>query len=339
MNGDLVKITTFGWKERIAFIGVEMKPLGSDWKIHCLCIVKDEDDILGEVIEHASNWADNIFIADNGSEDKTVDVIHEMQVLYPQVIFLGILDEPFTNEIRGKMFNMVKHVSQLGDWWCRLDADEIYVDNPRRFLAELPRYVDIVLSSAFNFYFTEKDLEKYNEDPEHFLSLPVTKRLRHYLNNWSEYRFVKHTTPFDWTPSERWPRNLYCRARRRIRVQNYPYRSPSQIAKRLKIRRKAIDEAHGRVFVHEMTNAQRERYQGRRVGDQPVDVANTPTVVDFRERLWNSSDLDFSDDGHLISRSNLLPAYIVKPSLVPAFLWKTAIRLKRDLFRMFRVVT
>jgi glycosyltransferase involved in cell wall biosynthesis len=308
-------------------------------KIHCLCIVKDEEDILGEVVQDASNWAENIFIADNGSEDGTLDVIRALKIRFPHVTFLDTLDEPFTNEIRGKMFNMVKHVSQLGDWWCRLDADEIYIDNPRRFLGELPGYVDVVINSAFNFYFTEKDLEKYDEDPEYFLSLPVIERLRYYHNNWSEYRFVKHTTSFDWPPSDRWPRNLYCRSRKRIRVRNYPYRSPGQIIKRLNVRRKAIDETHGRVFVHEMTKAQRARFHGRRVKDPLANSVNTEQMVDFRERIWNSSDLDLWDGGDLISRPNLLPTYIVKPRFVPALLWKTAVRLKRNVGRVLRIIS
>jgi len=316
-----------------------MKPSESEVKIHCLCIVKDEDDILGEVVQDASNWADSIFIADNGSEDRTVEVIREMQIRFPQVTFLGILDEPFTNEIRGKMFNMVKHVSQLGDWWCRLDADEQYIDNPRRFLGALPAYVDTVISSAFNFYFTEKDLDQYNEDPELFLSLSVVERLRYYSNNWSEYRFVKHTKSFDWPPSGRWPRNLYCRARKRIRLRNYPYRSPGQIIKRLKIRRKAIDETHGRVFVHEMTKAQRVRFNGRRARDSLMNTVNVQQVVNFRERVRNSSELDFWDQGDLISRPNLLPTYMVKPEFVPALLWKTAIKLKRNVGRVFHIVS
>ncbi|MDY6986985.1 MAG: glycosyltransferase family 2 protein [Thermodesulfobacteriota bacterium] len=316
-----------------------MTPSEPEVRIHCLCIAKDEEDILGEVIQDAANWADNIFIADNGSEDRTVDVIHEMELRFSQVTFLGILDEPFTNEIRGKMFNMVKNVSQLGDWWCRLDADEIYIDNPRRFLGELPGHADIVMSSHFNFYFTERDIEKYNEDPEYFLSLPVVERLRYYHNNWSENRFVKHTRSFDWSPRDRWPRNLYCRARHRIRVGNYQYRSPGQIMKRLKVRRKAINETGGKVFVHEMTKAQRACFHGKPVRDPSVEALHDEQVVDFRERVWNSSDFDFWDQGDLVSRPNLLPTYVVKPRFFPALLWKAAIRLKRKVSRVFRTVS
>jgi hypothetical protein len=34
--------------------------------IHCLCIVKNEADIIGEVLTEAAKWANNIFVADNG---------------------------------------------------------------------------------------------------------------------------------------------------------------------------------------------------------------------------------------------------------------------------------
>src|SRR4030095_6687292 len=133
-----------------------------------------------------------------------------------------------------------------GDWWCGLDADEFYLDDARQFLAEAPLDVDTVWTSHFQFYFTDRDFEA---DPRAFMATPVWERIRHYRNNSSEIRLVKHTRPFVW--HNHWP-YLRCSSwRKRIRIAHYQYRSPLQIAKRLQARRLVIQETGGRVFCQE----------------------------------------------------------------------------------------
>ena len=46
---------------------------------------------------------------------------------------------PFRRGMRADVFNEFRHLSEPGDWWCyALDADEVYAEDPREFLAKIP---------------------------------------------------------------------------------------------------------------------------------------------------------------------------------------------------------
>lgn len=40
-------------------------------KIHCVCVVKDEVDVIEQTLKAASQWSDFIYVLDNGSCDHT----------------------------------------------------------------------------------------------------------------------------------------------------------------------------------------------------------------------------------------------------------------------------
>ena len=43
-------------------------------KINLLTTVKNEEKNIGRLLKHASEWADNIFIYDDGSVDNTIEI-------------------------------------------------------------------------------------------------------------------------------------------------------------------------------------------------------------------------------------------------------------------------
>lgn len=58
-----------------------------------------------------------------------------------RVVFLGSFHGDFREGLKSIPFNWVKS-SKLIDppqWWSVIDADDVYVDNPRSFLAKVPR--------------------------------------------------------------------------------------------------------------------------------------------------------------------------------------------------------
>ena len=74
---------------------------------------------------------------------------------------------------------------------------------------------------------------------------PVPERIRHYQNNWSEPRFVRHRENLRWE-AETWPPNRGLSSPKRIRLKHYQYRSPEQIARRIGIRQTLLT-----IFPHE----------------------------------------------------------------------------------------
>ncbi len=208
-------------------------------KIHSICLVKDESDIIGDVIEEAIKWSDYIYIYDNGSTDGTTNILKELSASYPNIIFYKWSDRPFEDTIRCEVFQAFKSKAVKGEWWCRLDADEFYIDNPKTFLKQINGKYNTVYHTSFNYYFTEKDLKQYHKNPDDF----SYKNLHFYKNNWSEIRFMRDNGNLYWPESSSWPVMNMKICPQKIRVKHYQYRNPQQIDKRVSNRKKAYEES------------------------------------------------------------------------------------------------
>ncbi|MCK9494988.1 MAG: glycosyltransferase family 2 protein [Dehalococcoidia bacterium] len=208
-------------------------------RIHGIMLVKDEVDVIGETLEAAVAWCDAIYVFDNGSRDGTWEQVQAFARRSDRVIPYRQAGTPFSQSLRGEVFRYYRDRARPGDWWCILDGDEFYVDDPRVFLSAVPSRFGEVWSASYQYYFTDDDLRRYEVAPEAFLSTPVTERLRYYLNNWSESRFMRHHTGLVWPrdrdghPGYRRPLGLGATFPRRIRLKHYQYRSPEQMQRRL----------------------------------------------------------------------------------------------------------
>src|SRR5215471_5959507 len=108
-------------------------------RIHAICLVKDEVDIIAETLREAQRWCDYIYIYDNGSTDGTWEKVQAISKdSNGQIIIFKRFEGPFHDKLRGQVFENYKENSAVGDWWSRLDADEMYIDDPRKFLSEVP---------------------------------------------------------------------------------------------------------------------------------------------------------------------------------------------------------
>jgi glycosyltransferase involved in cell wall biosynthesis len=221
-------------------------------KIHGLCLVKNEADVLQETLVSALRWCDHIYVFDNGSDDGTWELVNELAKQHVQIVPYKQDDVLYSNGLLADIFNAFRSNAGLRDWWCRLDADEIYIDDPRIFLAKVPDRFRTVWSASFAYYFTDQDAILYRQDPARYLKIPVEQRLRHYLNHWGELRFFRHSDDMVWNrddghfPKWVWEGLAYPV---RIWLKHYQYRSPEQIQRRLLTRRPAIEARSG--FRHE----------------------------------------------------------------------------------------
>lgn len=208
-------------------------------RIHGLMLVKDELDIIDETVDAALAWCDRMYVFDNGSSDGTWERIKWWGKSHPEVVPYKQEAVPFSQALRGEIFRHFRDEVEPGDWWCVLDADEIYIDDPKAFLAAIPARFGEVWSSSFQYYFTDEDLERHEADHDVFHAQRVQDRLRCYLNNWSESRFMRHHAGLVWPedrdghPVGQRPVGLTRRWPKRIRLKHYQYRSPEQIQRRL----------------------------------------------------------------------------------------------------------
>ncbi len=287
-------------------------------KIHGLCIVKDEADVIAECLEASLAWCDHVYVFDNGSTDGTWQIVQALAARHPAIVPFKQDPAPFHDGLRAQIHDAYRQRTEPGDWWCRLDADEFYVDDPRTFLAKVPMDVDYVVTAIFAYYFTELDAAAWQADDQAFNATPVTRRLRHYLNHWSEPRFMRADPARAWGPDQGgWPRWMHAGRAYPVRiwVKHYAYRSPPQIERRLATRRGAIDS--GAAFAHEAVHDFPAAIASvTRTGNLPGRPAGPAACVGWRQRVVPASALHYDDqDRRLVVNEHLMPPIPGQPAL------------------------
>jgi hypothetical protein len=267
----------------------------------------------------AVTWSDAIYVFDNGSADGTWTAVLELARTEPRVVPDRRDSTPYSPSLRRLLFDAHRKEAERGDWWCILDADEFYIDDPRVFLASVPSRFDEVWAASFEYYFTEKDVDRYEQDPTLYAAdVPVESKLRYYLNNWSEPRFFKHGRNLVWREGAYWPEGLGPAYPLRIRLKHFQYRSPEQIQKRMSTRLEAM---RGGRFLHEMLPDWKQ------------------AVSSFRSTDFGESDLryvaqtwkDRVVDSSLLTEDRPDREYVVNESALPAIprarpRWLTSVR-------------
>lgn len=249
-------------------------------KIFASCVIKNEGDIIEECLRSASKWADRIFVFDNGSTDDTWE---KVQALQSDIVVPWKQDgKVFQESRRSEPFNAFRREASPGDWWCRLDADEFYIDNPRDFLSRIPRWQHVVWGIAVEYYLTHGDLEQLN------FSAPIAEilqSLRYYRAENSEQRFFRYRPGMIWNEAEGWPRHIGIPATERIRYKHYKYRSPQQTQLRLDTRRES--QARG------------------------YHILSHQTATKWEDEIADTADLDYDNqDGQYRIRHDRLPNHL-----------------------------
>ena len=213
-------------------------------------LVKNEIDIIGYVLKEAERWCDKIFILDNGSTDGTWELIQSMKndIITPWKQYFG----EYHDGLRAEVYNEFKDTSTPGDWWCyKLDADEVYAEDPREFLSNTSKKYHWVGKRDINYRITKEDLEEYNftgkfeEDKKYLKYFPVPC--------WSEGRFFRFRKNLSWEPEfgSHYPKHIGVMSPEYITVYHYSQRSPQQIQKRAELRKDTLVYKKGLEFAHE----------------------------------------------------------------------------------------
>lgn len=278
-------------------------------KIRAICVMKNESDIIEQTLTDALRWCDEIFVLDNGSEDDGWERVQLMSALDARVVPCGRDSRPFHDGIRAQIFNAHSNGAVRGDWWCRLDADEFYVDDPRDLLAGTPATYFSVWSASLSYYFTDIDAARYETAPEQYEDeVPIGEKCRYYLNHWSEPRFFRHVPGQRWHPTDGgYPTAVWARpaSPQRIRLKHFAYRSPAQIQKRLDGRRQA---GAGVEFSHETVVDWANAVAGIREHGHFTGTFGDSVPDSWVQRIVPASALDFdAHDGTFIVNDELMP--------------------------------
>lgn len=217
--------------------------------IYAIMLVKNEADIVESVIKDAERWADKIFILDNGSTDGTWETVQSLKndVIVPWKQYFGA----YHNGLRAEVFNAFRNISKDGDWWCfKLDADEFYVENPRDFLANVPKNCHLVAKKSLDYFISPEDIEEHE-----FTGIFESDRDKiKYIKKecWCEPRFFRYRKNLAWScdPQNHYPPRIGVLSDHYILVRHYQYRSPQQMQKRLDVRNASQAKKAGLAFRH-----------------------------------------------------------------------------------------
>jgi glycosyltransferase involved in cell wall biosynthesis len=279
-------------------------------RIHGMSLVKNEADVIGQSLVAATAWADEIYVYDNGSDDDTWKIVLDLGSTYPQIVPHKQETRPFGESLRRELF--AQYRGDPGDWWVTLDADEFYIDDPRSFLAAIPERFGEVWSASFEYYFTDRDVVRYEQDPAAYADdVPVGDKFRYYLSNWSEPRFFRDTKRLRWDEGDAWPERLGPAYKDRIRLKHYQYRSPPQMQRRIDSRREALE----RSFRHELLPDWKQGILSPRDVDfAAADVSHAPTT--WRDRVVEASLLTEDRGEYVVDESSLPPIPRYRPRWV-----------------------
>jgi glycosyltransferase involved in cell wall biosynthesis len=206
--------------------------------LNAICLVKNEDDIIGQALAHAAGFCDRVLVLDNGSSDETQAVVEALAAQLPNVEYLGQTTRPYNDGLRSVVYNEFHAGLGDEDWWMILDADEFLAEDPRPALAAArAQGRDVVNTWQVQFYYTDLDYARWETEKTE-LGMPIQQRRRYYAINWQEHRFFRNQSGGSWDPkrSKTLPPGVRGVASRRLLNCHYQYRDPDQIAKRLQMR-------------------------------------------------------------------------------------------------------
>lgn len=207
------------------------------FKIHSICVVKNEADIIEYCLQEASKWSDYIYVYDNGSTDGAWEKVLSLQS--DKIFPWKQEDKCFQESLRGEVFNEFRHRAKPGDWWCRLDSDEFYIQSPRDFLSKVRPSYHVVWGTAIEYYLSQKDIDSLDFTEPINQLLP---KIRLYKAENSEARFFRHRHRLSWGTDSAWPDHMGLVNPKRILYKHYKYRSPEQTQKRLGTRQNAREQ-------------------------------------------------------------------------------------------------
>ena len=264
--------------------------------LHGISLVKNEGDIIALFLDHALRWCDFVYVLDNGSTDDTWDVVVRYAKKESRVIPFRQDNRPFANSLRLEVFNAYRSRAKEGDWWCRLDADEFYLQNPREFLPRVPQRHHVVWAIHAQYYLTESDVRGYSlearGDPPKITWDMLPRR---YITDGSEPRFFRYRNRLRWDRGA-WPSHMGLVHPDRILLRHYKYRSPAQVQLRLDTRRANGDFPHvvAKDWTECVVRDQLELDDG--VSPLRIDLSQLPNHLENREirflkRLLHGSGL------------------------------------------------
>ena len=201
-------------------------------KLFGVCFVKNEEDIIGDSVTHASQFCDKVFVVDNASTDRTWDIVNGLEL--ENVVPVCSKDFVFRDYLRLRFMETRKGELALNNWWYIFDADEFLVEDPFDAIAQAEEEgADCIAVEMINFLLTKEEVRDAQK-----VGREETWRDRKYyvLYESGKVEFFKNTRYLDYGAYDFIPSGVLKECSRRLPLKHYPYRSLAQLEKRVHTR-------------------------------------------------------------------------------------------------------
>jgi glycosyltransferase involved in cell wall biosynthesis len=207
-------------------------------RLHAICLVRDEDDVIAQSLAHAARWCEAIHVVDNGSTDGTWERVQALARSDPRIRPFVRTTQPYGDYLRVGPYNALHAGLGRDDWWLVLDADEFLAEDPGPVIARAAAEgADVIWAWQIQFQFTDVDLADWERGADS-RARAVTERRRHYVIDWREPRLFRNAPgrPWDVGRSTKVPDGLGRRCSRLVMNRHYQFRDPPQIEARVRLR-------------------------------------------------------------------------------------------------------
>lgn len=199
-------------------------------------LVRDEEDVIKEVLDNAARFTDLIYVLDTGSSDATYEIAKN----HPKVAWAEKINSVYSDALRQTLVERSRNELGPDGWFLSLSADHFFASDPRKDIARAEaEAANVITYDVAQFYFTGEDLKDHYATPG-WESLPLEDRIRHYAINYHNFPVAFRNQPGITYQKEvtEWPSMQERRtASFHPILKHYQFRSPEQIRRRLALRR------------------------------------------------------------------------------------------------------
>ncbi len=208
-------------------------------------VLRDEQDIIRQNLQHTLLWADAVYILDLGSTDGTWDLVQQLAREDQRIVPFKRVPWIFNDNFRGILFDQYRDRFETGDWVLRLDADEFYHISPPDFVrGHIGRFDTAVWLQWYYFRITRGEVSDYESEKVSILqdrTRPISDRRRFYkISEYAEPRLFRYRRSMQWPETASFPINAGFVAPHRIPIRHYPHRDPLQMQARFRLRAKMM---------------------------------------------------------------------------------------------------
>ncbi len=210
-------------------------------RFHGLMLLRDEEDIIAQNLDHLLTWIDALYILDLGSTDRTWEIVQDYAKRDSRIVPFMHRPILYNDNLRSFIFAHFRDRFEPGDWVMKIDADEFYHVLPPEFVKTRLRMGETAVYLLWYYFrLTVAEVAAYESgqiDTMQDRQRPIEQRRRFYqIAKYSEPRMFRYRPTMQWPEGASFPYNAGYLAKERIPIRHYPHRDPLQMQRRYELR-------------------------------------------------------------------------------------------------------